>query len=147
MAEAARKERERRAKQAAAGAPAKVYTDADLPAPDPSAPAKPGPSPSPASAAPAPDDRDAADQAEASERKRLQAEWRVRFADGRRHIAEAEARCWHKVVRTVFVAGIPVQQWVNEFEESEELRQSKRELADLEEEYRRTGLPPGWVRD
>jgi hypothetical protein len=47
----------------------------------------------------------------------------------------------------VFVAGIPVQQWVKEFEESEELRQARKALVDLEEEFRKTGLPPGWTRE
>ena len=46
----------------------------------------------------------------------------------------------------VWVAGIPVQQEVRKLEETEELRQAKKALEDLEEEYRRTGLPPGWVR-
>ena len=71
----------------------------------------------------------------------------MRFADARRRIAEAELACWHSVVRTVFVAGIPVQQWVKEFDESEEFRQAKRALVDLEEEFRKTGLPPGWTRE
>jgi hypothetical protein len=148
MAEAARKERERRARQAGtASAPAKVYTDADLPASDAPPVGKPTPSPSPSpSPAVTEAEREAQDRTEAADRKRLEAEWRVRFADARRRISEAEARGWHKVVRTVFVAGIPVQQWVDEFEETEELRQARRELADLEEEYRKTGLPPGWVR-
>jgi hypothetical protein len=39
-----------------------------------------------------------------------------------------------------------VQMKVKEFVESEELRQAKRLLADLEEQFRRTGLPPGWAR-
>jgi hypothetical protein len=149
MAEAARKERERRAKQASpAGAPAKTYTDADLPASEAPPAGKATPSPSPSPSAIATDgERETQDRIDAADRKRLQAEWRVRFADARRAISEAEARCWHKVVRTVFVAGIPVQQWVDEFEESEELRQRRRDLVDLEEEYRKTGLPPGWVRE
>jgi hypothetical protein len=155
VAEAARREKERRAKQAKEG-PARVYTDADLAAVRPpgeaaaapaekavpeaqgAAPADPAPSP-----APAVDDG----EAEARERKRLEAEWRIRFADTRRRISEAEARCWTREVQTVFVAGIPVQQWVPVFYESEELRQRKRDLVDLEEEYRKTGLPPGWVRE
>lgn len=147
MAEAARRERERRAKQGAP-TPAKVYTEADLEGHEGSAAAKPSPSPpSPAKAGAAQAASDAAARKEEAERKRLEADWRVRFADARRAISEAEARCWHKVVQTVFVAGIPVQQWVNQFEESDELRQRKRDLADLEEEFRRTGLPPGWARE
>ena len=150
MAEAARREKQRRSK---AAKPAKVYTDADLDAlrasrPDPqtssSVPADPAQAadPDPQAAS-----RAEADGAEAAERERLEADWRIRFADARRKIAEAELRCWRSVVRTVFVAGIPVQQWVKEFEESEEFRQAKKTLVDLEEEFRKTGLPPGWTRE
>jgi hypothetical protein len=35
---------------------------------------------------------------------------------------------------------------VKEFVESEAFRRAKEALADLEEEFRRTGLPPGWAR-
>ena len=45
-----------------------------------------------------------------------------------------------------FYQGIPVQMKVKEFVESEEFRQAKQALADLEEQFRRTGLPPGWTR-
>ena len=148
MGEAARQERERRAK---ATKPAKVYTDADLVAkrsPRPEAGASSmaaSPTAKPSDEGPASEVKPEED--EAAERKRLEADWRVRFADTRRKIAEAELRCWHSVVRTVFVAGIPVQQWVKEFDESEELRQAKKALVELEEEFRKTGLPPGWSRD
>jgi hypothetical protein len=146
MAEAARLEKQKRSN---AAKPAKVYTDADLqakrssrpdpPAASPVSPDTPQAEPTPEAAEPAED--------EAAERKRLEADWRIRFADARQKIAEAELRCWRSVVRTVFVAGIPVQQWVKEFEESEELRQARKALVDLEEEFRKTGLPPGWTRE
>jgi hypothetical protein len=58
-----------------------------------------------------------------------------------------EEAAWHEVVETVFVSGIPVQQRVRKFEETDALRSARMALADLEEEYRRTGLPPGWARD
>ena len=148
VAEAARREKERRAKQPPA-TPGKVYTDADLASRSPgkATPADAGPAKTAAKAAETAAARDAAGDDEARERRLLAAQWRERFADARRLIAEADARCWHRVVRTVFEYGIPVQQWVNEYEESEELRQRKRDIADLEEEYRKTGLPPGWVRE
>jgi len=150
MGEAARRERERR--RARNTKPAKVYTDADLEARRTAGSRAPIPAPSPAegsrSVAPAlPASEGKLAEDEAAERKRLEADWRIRFAEARRKIAEAELRCWRSVIRTVFVAGIPVQQWVKEFEESEELRQAKRALQDLEEEFRRTGLPPGWTRE
>ncbi len=31
--------------------------------------------------------------------------------------------------------------------ESEELRLARKARSDLEEEFRRTGLPPGWARE
>jgi hypothetical protein len=150
LGDAARQEKEKRAKTAK---PVKVYTDADLEAMRASRPATRAPDPVPKDAkAGSADPRAKASGAEpaedeTAERKRLEAEWRIRFADARRKISEAEVRCWHSVVRTVFVAGIPVQQWVKEFEESEELRQAKKALVDLEEEFRKTGLPPGWTRE
>jgi hypothetical protein len=84
---------------------------------------------------------------EAVVRKRQESEWRLRFANARERVAVAEEASWHDVVETVFVSGIPVQQRVRKFEETEALRGARKALADLEEEYRRTGLPPGWVRD
>lgn len=142
LGEAARRERERRAKDAKPSAPA--YGDAELEARRGSAPppATPAPSPSP-SASPSPK----AAEDEAVVRKKQESEWRVRFADARRRVALAEEASWHDVVETVFVSGIPVQQRVRKFEETEALRNARQALADLEEEYRRTGLPPGWARD
>jgi hypothetical protein len=144
LAELAERERQRRARSAKPPAP--VYDDAALaerrgdrpaaPAPSPSASpsSDPGPSPSP----PVED--------EIAQRKQQAVEWRIRFAEARERVARAEADSWRTVIDVVWHAGIPVQQEVRKFEETEELRQAKQALADLEEEYRRTGLPPGWVR-
>ena len=84
---------------------------------------------------------------ERQDRKLQEAEWRVRFANAREELAQAEAACWHEVVRTEFYQGIPVQMKVKEFVESEDFRQAKQALGDLEEQFRRTGLPPGWARE
>jgi hypothetical protein len=81
------------------------------------------------------------------ERALKEREWRARFTEARARVREAEARCWQEVVRTRFHNGIPVQMKVQEFVESEEFRQAKQDLADLQEEFRRTGLPPGWARE
>jgi hypothetical protein len=140
LEEAAKRERERRARSGKAPAPS--YTDADLaarrgdrtPAPSPSA----SPSASAAPAAPVEDEQ--------AVRKRQEGEWRARFEAARERVREAEAGAWRTVIETVFVSGIPVQQWVRKFEETEALRQANKALADLEEEFRRTGLPPGWAR-
>jgi hypothetical protein len=148
LGDAARKERERRAKQAKE--PARTYGDDDLearrgdtPAPSPSA--SPGPSASP-SPSPSGYKMPSLDE-EAAERKKQEAEWRVRFANARERVSTAEANGWYDTVETVFVNGIPVQQRVRKFQETEELRQARQALADLEEEFRRTGLPPGWTRN
>ena len=84
---------------------------------------------------------------EAALRKKQEAEWRVRFANAREKVSVAEANGWYDTVETVFVSGSPVQQRVRKFEETDELRQARKDLADLEEEFRRTGLPPGWTRN
>jgi hypothetical protein len=144
LGDAARKERERRAKQGKE--PARTYGDADLEtrkrdAPASTASASPSPSASP-SAAPSGYKMPSLDE-EAAERKKQEAEWRVRFANARERVSTAEANGWYDTVETVFVNGIPVQQRVRKFQETEELRQARQALADLEEEFRRTGLPPG----
>jgi hypothetical protein len=148
---AAREKKKREEKKVAA--PAKVFTNDDLPKPgepgeDVSSRGAPSESGDEGSALPADPSKpvDSADK-ERQERKLLEAEWRVRFANAREQIAVAEAACWQEVVRTQFYNGIPVQMKVKEFVESEEHRRAKAALADLEEEFRRTGLPPGWARE
>jgi hypothetical protein len=84
---------------------------------------------------------------ERDRRAEQERQWRARFVEARARVEEAEARCWREVVRTEFYNGIPVQMKVQEFIETEELRQAKQALADLREEFRRTGLPPGWARE
>jgi hypothetical protein len=159
LGDAAAREQKKR-EETKAPVPARVFTNQDLPKPgeasEPAAgdpaesgaagsavPAEPA-SPDSSGAPPAPAD---ALEKERQERKLLEAEWRVRFANAREQIAVAEAACWQEVVRTQFYNGIPVQMKIKEFVESEELRRSKAALADLEEEFRRTGLPPGWARE
>jgi hypothetical protein len=150
LGDAARKEKERRAKQAKE--PARTYGDSDLetrkgdapppsPAASPTSGASASPSPSPSGyKMPSIDE-------EAALRKKQEAEWRVRFANAREKVSVAEANGWYDAVETVFVSGIPVQQRVRKFQETDELRQARQDLADLEEEFRRTGLPPGWTRN
>ena len=146
LGEAARQEQERRAK-AAPKKPAPSFNDADLaarrggapaeaasPSPSPSTSASPGASPSPTL------------EDESRQRRLQEAEWRIRFANARERVSRAEAASWRTVIETVFVSGIPVQQPVRKFEETEDLRNAKAALADLEEEFRRTGLPAGWAR-
>ena len=84
---------------------------------------------------------------ERQERKLLEAEWRVRFANAREQLAIAETNSWREVVRTEFYQGIPVQMRVKEQVETEELKQARMALVDLTEEFRHTGFPPGWARE
>jgi hypothetical protein len=152
LGDAAAKERQKRRDQKPPP-PAKVFTDSDLakdkPPADAAAPegeAKAGDAASQPVSGATPDAAMDELERERAERKLQEAEWRMRFANAREQVALAEAACWHEVVRTEFYQGIPVQMKVKEFVESEALRQAKRALADLEEEFRRTGLPPGWTR-
>ena len=153
LGDAAARQRQKRKEQPAA-TPAKTFTDADLGKDKPPADAadknaadkdaaKAGSGKPDAASGSGKDDLDR----ERDERKLLEAEWRVRFANAREQVAQAEAACWHEVVRTEYYQGVPVQMKVKEFVESEELRQAKQALADLEEQFRRTGLPPGWARE
>ena len=142
LGDAAARERQKRQEQAKQ-APAKVFTDADLATRV--APSAQGDEPREAGL-PKPEPVDPLEK-ERQERKLLEAEWRVRFANAREQLALAEAACWQEVVRTQFYQGLPVPMKVKEFVESEEFRRAKKALADLEEEFRRTGLPPGWARE
>jgi len=149
LGDAAARERQKREEKKAP--PAKVFTDRDL-----SANPKDAGSPGPEGSAEAPSSQAApsasgepADplEKERQQRKLLEAEWRVRFANAREELATAEANSWHEVVRTEFHQGIPVPMKVREQIETEELRRARAALAGLEEEFRRTGLPPGWARE
>jgi hypothetical protein len=169
LGDAAAKERQRRGQQSKQGA-AKVFTDTDLPSraapPEPGGEAstdsvvprdtdQPGPEGSAGpviprdTGQPGPEGSATADplDKERQERRLLEAEWRVRFANAREQVAVAEAACWQEVVRTELYQGVWVPMKVKEFVETEEFRRSKRALADLQEEFRRTGLPPGWARE
>jgi hypothetical protein len=161
LGDASARERKKRGAQPPA---AKVFTNGDLRKDEPP-PAEPAAAQAGAEAAGA-ESKDAGEAAqqpadagaepkapldplerERQERRLLEAEWRMRFANAREQLALAEAACWREVVRTEFYQGIPVQMKVKEFVETEEFRRAKQALADLEEEFRRTGLPPGWARE
>ncbi len=89
----------------------------------------------------------AALEREREERRLQESRWRRRFADARARLAAAESASWREVVRTEFYSGVPVPMKVREQVETEDLRQARRALAELEEEFRRTGLPAGWSRE
>jgi hypothetical protein len=151
---AAAREKERR--DTVKSPPAKVFTNEDLPdAPEGEAAAgdsdaegtevgaSPGERPADEPVDPVREELDR----ERDRRTALEQQWRARFAEARARVNEAEARCWQEVVRTEFYNGIPVQMKVQEFVETEEYRQAKQALADLSEDFRRTGLPAGWARE
>jgi len=158
LGDTAARERQKR-EEKKTSAPAKVFTNRDLPE-SPSPPAgtpkegaeaagqakaeAEGPMPATGGTEPAAD-VDPLDR-EREERQRLEAEWRVRFANAREQLAVAEANSWQEVVRTEFYNGVAVPMKVKEQIETSELKEARRALADLEEEFRRTGLPPGWAR-
>ena len=89
----------------------------------------------------------AAAQSDDKQRADQERKWRQRFAEARQRIKEAEARCWITTIEPVLYNGIYVPMQVRKFVESEELRQARRLLDDLEEELRRSGQPPGWGRE
>jgi hypothetical protein len=159
LGDAAARERQKRETKAPA-APARVFTNRELPAnttpaegaataaPPAEAEAAAGEGDAPPAkgdpAAPVPEDPL---EKEREQRKLLEAEWRVRFANAREQLAIAEERSWVEVVRTELYQGIPVQMKVKEQVQTEELKIARQALADLEEEFRRTGLPAGWARE
>jgi hypothetical protein len=149
LGDAARREREKREKEPSGMTPA--FTNADLKKAHAESEEN-GESSTSSEATPPPAsavDEEFRKEADREREKRalLEREWRARFAEARARVKEAEARGWRDVVRTEFYKGIPVQMRVKEFVETEEYRQAKKALADLEEEFRRTGLPPGWARE
>ena len=80
-------------------------------------------------------------------RRHLERTWKARFVEARANLRAADARAWRTKLDVVWRAGIPYQTEVREKVETEELIQAKQALEDLEEEFRRTGLPAGWSRD
>ena len=84
---------------------------------------------------------------ERHQRVLLEASWRVRFANTRERLRLAEAASWHDVVRTEFRAGVPVPMTIKEQIVTDDLREARRALVELEEAFRRTGLPAGWARE
>lgn len=139
LAEAAKREQERR--RAQTSKPAATFTDADLPAGEAAVAAEPSPSP------PAAEDEPIGISDEGTERKQAERLWRARFAEARANLRTAESRAFEERIGVAWKAGIPYQTMIREPVETEELKGARRELASLEEEFRRTGLPPGWSRE
>jgi hypothetical protein len=141
LAEMARRDQERRA-ATSAQKPARTWTNEDL------AKAKGTVSTlgtaRPTTAAPVVSGKP---DAEAASRKAEELRWRGRFAEARQAVKDAEARAWVDTIEPVLVAGMYVPMHVRKFVETEELRQARQALVDLEEELRRSGGLPGWGRE
>lgn len=146
LGEVARREQERRELQGKK--PKKVYTNDDFPNVAPAAVETPSSPPRTA------ENKEPTAKINEAE---LEKQWRRRFAEARARLHKAEQDAWQTRITTVFVGGggisglasgaaVPVQMQVREFVETDELRQARKALQDLEEELRHAGLPPGWGR-
>jgi archaellum component FlaC len=165
LGEVARKEQERRK---ALPASTKVYTNKDLPASavkpaEAAAPAKPAePSsaipvegqPTPAGGGPAGGEQPAA--------KNDEAVWRKRMSDAREELrrnemfAQALETRFNSLTNDVISRDDPAQRArlaadrkdvQNELGRvRQEIEQGKKAIADIEEEARKAGVPPGWLR-
>ena len=80
-------------------------------------------------------------------RRQLERTWKARFVEARANLRAADARAWRTKTDVVWRGGMPYQVEVREKVETEELLQARQALEELEEEFRRTGLPAGWSRD
>ena len=83
---------------------------------------------------------------ERHERALLEAHWRERFAIARERLAVADARAWTDAYRIEIVNGVPYRVRTRERIQTDELARAIEAMAELEEEFRRTGLPAGWAR-
>jgi hypothetical protein len=163
LGEVARKEQERRKETPAAG---KVYTNKDLPQsaaapkadgakpaePSSAIPTEPGSEPRPAAATPADPSTGAADEAQ----------WKNRINAAREELrrsemfAEALQTRGRSLSRDSMTRDDPAQrarlrqEHVDVNEEiarvKQEIERGRKQIADIEEEARKAGVPPGWLR-
>ena len=155
LAELAQKEQER--KKALKAVPSKVYSDKDLPKPPAPAPVAstvpaPAPTPVPAEQKPAEEKKDEKDETY----------WRNRMAQAREALRRAEAFAdalqsrINALSTDVVNRDDPYQRAkladdrlkaLAELQRVQgEIEQAKKAIADIEEEARQAGIPPGWVR-
>jgi hypothetical protein len=166
LADIARKEEARRKKVKASG---KVYTNKDVKPADglPASPAAETATAPPAGAEPtapaAPAGQQAEPPADASDgRADDEQRWRQRMTDARgalersRMFAEALQSRINALTRDFYARDDPAQRGVIEADRQKaiaelgrvesEIQQQIKAIADLEEEARRAGVPPGWLR-
>ncbi len=155
LVELAQKEQERR--KALKAAPAKVFTDKDLP--------KPAAPPPVASTAPPATAAVPAEQKPAEAKPEDQKDetwWRTRMSQAREALRRAQAFADALQSQINAMAADLVnrddpyqrakladdrQKALAELQRVQsEIEQSKKEIADIEEEARKAGVPPGWIR-
>ena len=166
LGEVAKKEAERRKAQPEGG---KVYTNKDLPAsaqkpatpaPSAEAPAQTPADPVAAATAQKADEAKAADQPQGEQKD--QAYWKGRMAAAREELrrsemfAEALQTRVNSLNRDFNSRDNPAQrsaigadrtEALNELTRvKQEVERGKKQIADIEEEARKAGVPPGWVR-
>ena len=163
LGEVAKKEQERRKSTPESG---KVYTNKDLPKsgqkPAEGAQAAPNPA-EPSSAIPEGEaGAEKGDKAGAAAAKGSEAEWRKRMADARDNMrrqemfAQALQTRVNALTQDMLSRGDPAQKArigaerkdaMNELARvRQEIEASKKAIADIEEEARKAGVPPGWLR-
>ena len=166
LAEVARKEEARRKKVKTSG---KVYTNKDVKAADgmPSSPPTETAAPAAGGAETTSPAAPAGQQAEAppgesEQRADDEQQWRQRMTDARgalersRMFAEALQSRINALTRDFYARDDPAQRAVIEADRQKaiaelgrvesEIQQQIKAIADLEEEARRAGVPPGWLR-
>ena len=143
------------ARNASAGRPrAKVYTNQDLSAVDHMPPAPTPPKSSPTASEPAPSDRQGLPDVKS------EAYWRDRMRPLRERLESARAladdtkRRAETLMRSAdrcFMIGVVCADYTESLRLTEEhktlVADVERDVAALEEEARRAGVPPGWVRE
>jgi hypothetical protein len=70
--------------------------------------------------------------------------WRARFAAARERLAVADALAWREGHRATVVHGVAVRMRTREQVLTPQLEQAARALLELEDTFRRTGLPAAW---
>lgn len=156
LAELAQKEQDR--KKAMKAAPAKVYTDKDLPkSSTPPAVASTVPSSTPPAAT---EEKPAAEQPKPPDSE--ETTWRNRMAQAREALRRSEAFAdalqsrINALTADVVNRDDPYQRAkladdrlkaLAELQRVQgEIEQSKKDISDIEEEARKAGVPPGWIR-
>jgi hypothetical protein len=160
LADVAKKEEERRKKVAA---PAKVLTNKDLTPTPPGSPSAPGPAASATPAKPAAaDDKAAADKDAGDKAPKDQAYWSTRMKAAQQQLDRDST--FHDALQSKINAlttdfsarDDPAQRAIIERDRQKSIAEQnrlkkaieddKKAIADLQEEARRAGVPPGWLR-